>query len=234
MFESSTMLLIAVALGAVAMWLMLPRSGARAHSRSVGMVVGLASLGFFASQLPWLGDAVAQTVVVAISGVTVIAAAAAVTSRKPVYAAVWFGLMLLGTAALFLVQGAQFLAVATVVVYAGAILVTFLFVLLLAQPEGRTPYDRTSTEALVSVAAGAVIVGVLSVAVGGALAAPGLAEAMPTAAQRAADVLSAQHVAHLGTELFSRHLIAVEAAGILLLVALVGAAAITAKKERKP
>ena len=62
---------------------------------------------------------------------------ATVTFRNPVYCAIWFGLSLLGTAGLFLFHGAQFLAVATVVVYAGAILVTFLFVLMLAQPEGK-------------------------------------------------------------------------------------------------
>ena len=39
-------------------------------------------------------------------------------------------------AAIFMLQGAQFLGVATIVVYAGAILVTFLFVLMLAQPRG--------------------------------------------------------------------------------------------------
>ena len=71
-----------------------------------------------------------------LAGVTVIAAAGAVTFRSPVYCAIWFALTLLGTAGLFLLQGAQFLGVATVVVYAGAILVTFLFVLMLAQPAG--------------------------------------------------------------------------------------------------
>ena len=65
------------------------------------------------------------------------------------YCAVWFALSLLGTAGLFLFQGAQFLAVATIVVYAGAILVTFLFVLMLAQPNGRAYYDRVSWEPLV-------------------------------------------------------------------------------------
>ena len=42
--------------------------------------------------------------------------------------------MALGTAALFFFKGSQFLAVATVGVYSGAILVSFLFVLILAQP----------------------------------------------------------------------------------------------------
>ena len=40
--------------------------------------------------------------------------------------------------------GAQFLGIATVAVYAGAIVVTFLFVLMLAQPGGHAMYDRIS------------------------------------------------------------------------------------------
>ena len=78
--------------------------------------------------------------------------------------------MLLGTAGLFLFTGAQFLAVATTVVYAGAILVTFLFVLMLAQPEGKAAYDRVSWEALLAAATGIVILAVLSMTIGGVLA----------------------------------------------------------------
>jgi len=48
----------------------------------------------------------------------------------------------LGTAGLFLLDGAQFLGVATVVVYAGAILVTFFVRADVAQPEGDAFYDR--------------------------------------------------------------------------------------------
>ena len=52
--------------------------------------------------------------------------------------------MVLSTAGLFLLAGAQFLAAGTVIVYAGAIVVTFLFVIMLAQMEGRAPYDRAA------------------------------------------------------------------------------------------
>ena len=102
-----------------------------------------------------------------LAAVTVVSASAAVTFRNPVYCAIWFGQSLLGTAGLFLLAGAQFLAVATVVVYAGAILVTFLFVLMLAQPEGKAAYDRVSWEAPIAAAAGVVMVGVLSMTIGG-------------------------------------------------------------------
>ena len=91
---------------------------------------------------------------------------ATVTFRNPVYCAIWFGMTLAGTAGLFLLAGAEFLAVATLVVYAGAILVTFLFVLMLAQPEGHTSYDRRSWEAMLSAATGAVLVGILTMTFG--------------------------------------------------------------------
>ena len=78
------------------------------------------------------------------------AAVCTVTFRSPVYCAVWFAMTLTGTAGIFMVQGAQFLAVATIVVYAGAILVTFLFVLMLASPEGDAYYDRVSWEAMLA------------------------------------------------------------------------------------
>ena len=56
--------------------------------------------------------------------------------------------MVLSTSGLFLLAGAQFLAAGTVIVYAGAIIVTFLFVIMLAQMEGRAPYDRAARVAV--------------------------------------------------------------------------------------
>ena len=50
-----------------------------------------------------------------------------VTSRNPIYSALWFASVVLSTAGLFLLAGAPFLAAGTVIVYAGAIVVTFLF-----------------------------------------------------------------------------------------------------------
>ena len=60
-----------------------------------------------------------------------------VTSRNPIYSALWFASVVLSTAGLFLLAGAPFLAAGTVIVYAGAIIVTFLFVIMLAQMEGK-------------------------------------------------------------------------------------------------
>lgn len=224
---------LATMLGAMGIWLLLPRG--RIGGRMTGAMLALIALGLLASQLPGLGTWTADGVFWVLAGVTVVAAAAAVTFRNPVYCALWFGLSLLGTAGLFLVNGAQFLAVATVVVYAGAILVTFLFVLMLAQPEGRAFYDRVSWESLVSAATGTVLVGILSMTVGNVLT-HGEAAIVPAATeeQMAQGVLGTEHMARLGGELFGRHLLAVEVGGTLLLVALVGAAVIVAQARSEP
>jgi NADH-quinone oxidoreductase subunit J len=220
----------ATAFGAIGLWLMLPRG--RSTGRGLGALLAAVSLGLFGygairgtQGIDWLKES--QFLVLA--GVTVVSALAAVTFRNPVYCAVWFGLTLLGTAGLMLWQGAQFLGVATVVVYAGAILVTLLFVLMLANPAGSAAYDRLSWEAPLAATIGMVIVGVLTITLQGALGDKAvLADMDRTAGDRSAEILSGQHVARLGAELFSRHLISVELAGTLLLVALVGAVAIVA------
>lgn len=219
---------------AVGLWLSLPRG--RASGRSLGAVAVAGSLGLFASQSPSLGTWAADAVFYILAGVTVLAAAATVTFRNPVYSAIWFALSLLGTAALFLFDGAQFLGVATIVVYAGAILVTFLFVLMLAQPQGQAPYDRVSWSPWLAALTGALVVGLLTLTIVGVFQNPDVAErprAVFVAEDLDANVLADEHMAHLGAQLFSTHLVAVEVAGTLLLVALVGTVAIVAQM-RKP
>jgi NADH-quinone oxidoreductase subunit J len=223
---------LATLLAAAGMWLLLPRGAAR--TRWLGALLMAVALGLWAAQLPWLGSLTGQTMFFVLAGVTVVAAVGTVSLSNPVYCAIWFGMSLLGVAAMFLYQGAQFLAVATVVVFAGAILVTFLFVLMLAQPKGRAAYDRVSWEALVSASAGMVMVGVLSIALAGVFRAPPGAALVPAArAQQVRGVLAPEHTVQIGRELFGRHLIAVEIAGTLLLAALVGAATIVVHTRGK-
>jgi NADH-quinone oxidoreductase subunit J len=231
MNELQIIITLATLLGATGMWLMLPRG--RAGGRMPGAVLALVALGLWGSQLARLGDLAIDGLFLILAAVTVIAAIATVTFRNPVYCAIWFGMTLTGTAGLFLLIGAEFLAVATLIVYAGAILVTFLFVLMLAQPEGDAPYDRLSWEAMLSAATGAVLVGILSMTIlrvfSGSLTPPGRPLTPPEEGTLAKGVLVPQHVAALGGDLFGRHLIAIEVAGVLLLAAVVGAAIIVAQ-----
>jgi NADH-quinone oxidoreductase subunit J len=231
MHDPHNILIFTTLLGAIGLWLMLPRGTHR--GRAIGTILAVVAFGAGASQLPYLGDWLTSSVFGLISAITIVSAVATITFRNPVYCAIWFGLMLLGVAALFLSIGAQFLAVATVVVYAGAILVTFLFVLMLAQPEGKAPYDRVSWDAMLSAALGMVFVGVLSMSIVGIFTAPENKQetqiAAPAAEKLAENVLAHEHVATIGAELFGKHLIAIEVAGTLLFAAIVGAAAIVAQ-----
>jgi NADH-quinone oxidoreductase subunit J len=218
----------ALVLGSLGLWLMLPRSTPR--QLLAGIVFLAVAFGMFiaavAPRMPISQDILTQVVFWFLAAVTVGSAAVAVSMRSAVYCAVWFAVSLVGTAGLFLFQGALLIGVATIVVYAGAIVVTFLFVLMLAQPEGHTTYDRISwvwyaKPFTISVAA--ILVGVISVAV--LRLDEGSPLSPPAETQLAEVVLHKSHVARAGTEMFTRYLVSVEVAGTLLLVALVGAIA---------
>lgn len=304
----------ALVLGTIALILVVPRS--QPGMRAAGGLLAAVAGGFFmAAGLRATGsrpgEALIEWSVFSLLAVTAVGAGIAmISSRSAVYSAIWFALSLLAVGGLFLFQGAQFLGVATVTVYAGAIVVTFLFVIMLAQPEGHAVYDRLTwgwfAKPAAAIAAslliGAVVYALDGVAVGGlreTVAAaldehaasadepPALrgsqvaraeldeqegatilkltptsdaaaAELSPAAADAIAqrvlerlqsaanddeaarvpeslsvqltpaldggdDVLGEHHMAHLGAYLFSRHLVALEVAGTLLLVAMVGA-----------
>ena len=141
------LLAAAVTCLAASLYLLLPKSGRYGkNSRRVGWVLGLITLGLFIVTGQRLGNLGEEAVFLTVSLVAVISAAATITCRSPVYAAIWFALCLAGVSGVLLVLGAQFLGVATIVVYAGAILVMFLFVLMLAQPSGLTTSDRITNE----------------------------------------------------------------------------------------
>jgi NADH-quinone oxidoreductase subunit J len=220
----------AVVAGTLGLWLLLPPAGTK--RRLAGMVLMIAALSVLGvSQISPLGGWANEAMFAVLAGLTVVSAISTITFRNPVYCAIWFAITLLGIAGLFLVDGAQFLGVATVVVYAGAILVMFLFVLMLANPSGRAAYDRLSWEPWIAAPVGVLLVAIVLLSLNGAFAGgEGQTELAVASAEALAEgVLNEQHVAQLGNHLFSEYLIGVEIAGTLLLVALVAAAAIVAR-----
>ena len=228
-----------IVFGVAGVFLMLPPSGMR--RRRVGIVLSSAALGFLGSLLPPLGSQVHQVVFLILATATATGGLATITSRNPVYCAIWFAMTLLTTAGLLLLQGAQFLGVATLVVYAGAILVTFLFVLMLAQPAGNF-YDRISWGSIPTFFAalvGVMIVGGLTYIVthersgAGSTTREMMAADEDAAPARDARRQSQRRMASIGARLFTRHLVSVEVAGTLLLVALVGAVAIVIQGKQR-
>src|SRR5262249_45438406 len=138
---------LVVALGATGTYLMLPHRHGAARPRTAhgagAVAAGLALLVFATSWSP-PGPSLPTLFFYVFSLTAIAGGLLTVTSRNPVYSALWFASVVLSTAGLFLLAGASFLAAGTIIVYAGAIVVTFLFVIMLAQMEGKADYDRAA------------------------------------------------------------------------------------------
>jgi NADH:ubiquinone oxidoreductase subunit 6 (subunit J) len=151
---------LVAALGFVAVYLLLPRP--RAVARRWGVVAaGLALL--VAGALVVRAARLTPEVVLfyAFAGIALLAGGLQVTQSNPARAALSFALVVLSTCGLFLLQAAPFLMAATTIIYAGAIIVTFLFVIMLAQQEGLSDADQRSREPLLASLTGFVLLGAL-------------------------------------------------------------------------
>jgi NADH-quinone oxidoreductase subunit J len=139
---------LVILLGAGGSYLLLPHRHGATRSRNVhacgAVLASLALLGFLTTFFSPSSPFLAGLFFYLFSIGAIVGGLLTVTSRNPIYSALWFASVVLSTAGLFLLAGAQFLAAGTVIVYAGAIIVTFLFVIMLAQMEGKALYDRAA------------------------------------------------------------------------------------------
>jgi NADH-quinone oxidoreductase subunit J len=152
----------------------------------------------------------------------VLSALGVVLARRPVYAAMALLVHSLSLAGLFALLAAPMVAVGQVIIYSGAIVVLFLFVVTLL-PSGGRELAPTSSRAVGAIVAG----GALLVALAAALAS-GPALTTTAAANVSLDV------AAVGRALFGPLLVAFELTAPLLLVAIVGAVVIWRRHEPRP
>jgi NADH:ubiquinone oxidoreductase subunit 6 (subunit J) len=159
--------LVPVALGLAAVYLLLPR--ARRYPPVWGGLLGglavvVAGWWLIHFEADSGKDVTEAVLFYAFAGLAVLSAGLMVAHSNPVYAALSFAMVVLSTCGLFLLLGAPFLTAATVIVYAGAIVVTFLFVIMLAQQMGYSGADQRSREPfLASLAAFVLLAAVLCV-----------------------------------------------------------------------
>jgi NADH-quinone oxidoreductase subunit J len=144
-------------------------------------------------------------------------------SRNPVHSVLWLILAFFNAAGLFLLIGAEFLAFLLIIVYVGAVAVLFLFVVMMLDvdfAELRAGFARywPFGFALAGVILAEIFFGVIAWNAGG------LAPAAPAAPAR-------PNIVALGELLYTRYLFIFEAAGIVLLVAMVGAIVLTRRKR---
>lgn len=141
-------------LAAAALLLLLRPAGFRL--RLVGAVLGIGAFTGILAQLPTFYDGQVMpggTFFLPFALISVISAVQMITTSRPVYAALHFVLVVLASSGLLVTLGAEFLGFAVVIVYAGAILITYMFVLMLAQQaqspdleDERPSYDRFARE----------------------------------------------------------------------------------------
>src|SRR5262249_37496315 len=125
---------------------------------SVGPVLAVVALVLAGWLLIRASVATPETVLFcAFSAVAIVAGGLLVTQPNPVHGALAFALVVLSTCGLFLLLAAPFLMAATIIIYAGAIIVTFLFVIMLAQQAGLSDADHRSREPGLACLAGFVL-----------------------------------------------------------------------------
>jgi len=151
--------------------------------------------------------------------VTLGSAACVVLTRNAVNAAMALIVSLVGVASLFVLLSAYFLAVVQVLVYAGAVVVLFLFVImLLDEGEKRRVSPGSLTTAASLVAFVLLLVGVVSIVISEDLVVAGVAEKRTLATTAPVGDVPNQY----GYHLFTSYMLPFQVAGFLLLVAMIG------------
>ena len=162
----------------------------------------------------------------AAAAVILVGALGVVTARNPVHAALSLVMTLFGVAVLFIEQAADFLAAVQIIVYAGAIVVLFLFVIMFLG------VDRTlDTEVEPLVGQRQLAFVVIAITLAGVIAMAATAHWVTGAHQVVGPIQGhvagpnspAGEPAQLGKQLFTTYLFAFEATAALLVIAVVGA-----------
>ncbi len=162
----------------------------------------------------------------AFAAVLIVAALGVITSRNPVHSALFLVLAFVQSAALWLLIEAEFLAIALVLVYVGAVMVLFLFVVMMLDinvEKLRAGFTRY-------LPVGALVALVVAVEIGHVIwfKSQGL-RFLTTPNPHPADYSNTKE---LGTVLYTQHVYAFEIAAVILLLAIV--AAITLTMRRRP
>jgi NADH-quinone oxidoreductase subunit J len=150
-----------------------------------------------------------------------------ITRKNPVASALWLVVTLFALAALFVLLDAQFIAVLQVLVYAGAIMVLFLFVIMLLNLGRPGPSDIKGPVGLLSavVLAGAMLLLLRPLSTAPLAAGAQLPPGTVAALQEQQGV-----VGSVAAPLFETYLIPFEIASVLLLAAIVGAVVLAKRK----
>lgn len=159
----------------------------------------------------------------------VLAGLAVVFARNPVHGVLWLILAFLSAAGLFVLQGAEFVAMLLVIVYVGAVAVLFLFVVMMLDVDFATFRAGMAKYIPVGLLIGAVLLMVIGLEIGDWTVADKAEAQRQSVTPDASEV---QNTVALGRLIYTKYVFLFQAAGLILLVAMIGAIILT--HRRKP
>ncbi len=158
------------------------------------------------------------------SFVLVASALGVITSRNPVYAALFLVLSFVTAAGLWMLLFAEFLALTLILVYVGAVMVLFLFVVMMLDINFDKLREGFRQNAFVAALVGVVMLAEMAILLGGKSL--GLATQLPGAPAAASNTKA------LGRVLYTEYLMPFELAAVVLLIAMIAAIALTLRERR--
>lgn len=243
-FLAPALPLFLCAVAGIGTWLLLPRRGENRTYNYVGGGMGLIALGALIILLvQWarVGGATTTVYFWLFSVAALFSSARVITHRQPVYSALYFVVTVFASAGLFVLLWAEFLAAALVIIYAGAILVTYTFVIMLAsEASGRGlvtslasakkheefDHDVESRSPALACLAGFVVMGTMLFLIFEKVSAViPHGPIQPDLSQNVGGGLQ-----QLGVYLFTHQSVALQLAGLILTLAMVGAVMIARKR----
>ena len=162
------------------------------------------------------------------SGVLIASAVMVISSRNPVHSVLFLILAFVNAAALFLMMGAEFLAMILVIVYVGAVAVLFLFVVMMLDVDFAALREGFLSYLPIGGLIGVVFLIELLLVVSGWVMNPNLVQSPTAAAASGEGITNTQAI---GRVLYTQYFYFFQAAGLILLVAMIGAIVLTLRER---
>ncbi len=156
--------------------------------------------------------------------ITVASAFMVISARNPVHAVLWLILAFVNAAGLFMIAGAEFLALLLIVVYVGAVAVLFLFVVMMLDVDFAELREGFLQYLPVGALVGLIVLAELLMVLGAWVFAPG---AVAGGAEPTPNLGVVTNIEALGNVLYTKYIFFFQVAGLILLVAMIGAIVLT-------
>ncbi len=172
---------------------------------------------------------VADIAFYAFATVTVAAGLMVTMSRNPVHSVLWLILAFLSSAGLFVLLGAEFVAMLLIIVYVGAVAVLFLFVVMMLDVDFAVLKGEMARYMPLGLLVAVILLMQLVLGVGAWVQADG---AMGLRQAVTPDMAQVENTRAIGLLIFDKYLLLFQLSGLVLLVAMIGAILLTMRHRR--